>query len=303
MKIVIGSEDACILRSFLKDTLRLSTRAISRLKQKEGGILLNGAPVTVRAQLHAGDELSLALADEQNNDNLVPADLPISVLYEDAAIVVCNKESGMPTHPSHGHYEDTLANALVYRYADTPFIFRAITRLDRETSGVVLVARDAHSAHLLSEQMQTGGMQKVYFALVEGVPPEAGEIALPIRRKPRSVMLREVHEDGAPALTRYRRLSTCGTHALLAVFPETGRTHQIRLHLSHLGFPIVGDALYGHEGQGFARTMLHAARLAFRHPANGDALAVYAPVPADFAAALASLSLALPTERDTLPAE
>ena len=303
MRIVICSEDACILRSFLKERLHLSTRAVSRLKQKPHGILLNGAPVTVRAQLRAGDELTLALDDEKANDNLVPSDLPLSILYEDDALVLCNKESGMPTHPSHGHYEDTLANALAHRYASAPFIFRAITRLDRETSGVVLVARDAHSAHLLSEEMQGGGMEKVYFALVEGTPPASGEIALPIRRKPHSVMLREIHEEGAHALTRFRRLSASPTHALLAVFPQTGRTHQIRLHLSHMGFPIVGDALYGREGEGFARTMLHAARLSFRHPASGAAFSVFAPLPEDFLAALDRLSLTAPTEKDTLPTE
>ena len=266
---ISGAEDGIILRSFLKETLGLSTHAVTALKSKENGILRNGTHVTVRAILHEGDLLSLALEDEEANGNLVPRDLPLSLLYEDDDIAVCTKSGDMPTHPSHGHYDDTLANALAYRYRDRPYIFRAITRLDRETSGIVLTARTAHAAHRLSLAMRERRIQKGYLALVHGEAPRQGEITLPIRRVSESVILRETHESGAPSHTRYFRLATDGTYSLLAVFPLTGRTHQIRVHLSAIGLPLCGDCLYGREGDGFPRTMLHAALLSFPHP-TGD---------------------------------
>ena len=298
---ITKAEDGTILRSFLKETLGLSTHTVVRLKGKENGILLNGVRVTVRATLHAGDVLSLAVEDEKSNDAVLPRPLPLSMLYEDEALAVALKPADMPTHPSHGHFEDTLANALAFRYKDTPFVFRAITRLDRETSGAVLIARDAVSAHRLSLAMRKGEIGKSYFALVYGSLPETGRISLPVRRKEGSVILRETHEEGAPAETLFRTLATNGTHSLVAVFPRTGRTHQIRLHLSAIGHPLLGDCLYGREGDGFPRTLLHAARLSFPHPTSGDPLCVFAPLPSDFLTALHTLSLPLPTEEDSVP--
>ena len=299
---ITKAEDGHVLRSFLKDTLGLSTRTVSALKRKENGILLDGVPVTVRAILHEGSVLSLAAEDEKSNENLVARDLPVTLLYEDEAIAVCAKSGNMPTHPSHGHYEDTLANALAFRYRAHPYVFRAITRLDRETSGVVLTARTALAAERLSRAMREGEIEKTYLALVLGVPPERGEIDLSIRRKPESVMLREVHPEGAPARTRFRRMATAGGVSLLAVFPLTGRTHQIRLHLSASGFPIVGDCLYGRVCDGAERTMLHAARIVFPHPIDGQKRVLTAPLPEDFSALLLRYGLplfdpaSLPTE-------
>jgi len=297
---ITKAEDGHILRSFLKDTLGLSTHTVTRLKAKEQGILLNGEHVTVRAVLHAGDLLSLALSDTESNENLLPRAIPTEVLYEDTEVTLCNKSGDMPTHPSHGHYDDTLANALAYRYADRPYVFRAITRLDRETSGIVLTANNAYAAHRLSLAMQRGEIQKTYLALVYGQTPVLGEITLPIRRCRGSVILREVHPEGADSITRYTRIFTDGKHSLLAVFPQTGRTHQIRLHLSAIGHPICGDCLYGREGDGFPRTSLHAARLSFSHPADGRPLSVFAPLPADMTDALSRLGFPIPT-KDTLP--
>ena len=299
---ITKAEDGRILRSFLKETLALSARTLSALKRREGGITLNGKAVTVRTVLHAGDVLSLLLSDERSNENLVARDLPLTLLYEDGEIAVCAKSGDMPTHPSHGHYDDTLANALAFRYRASPYVFRAITRLDRETSGVVLTARTALAAERLSRAMQAGEIEKTYLALVCGTPPTEGEIALSIRRRAGSVMLREVHPDGAPAVTRFRRLATDGEVSLLAVLPRTGRTHQIRLHLSHMGFPILGDCLYGEERDDVPRTMLHAVRLTFPHPASGERMTVAAPIPDDLAALLILHGLPVP-RADALFAE
>ncbi len=298
---ITKAEDGIILRFFLKETLGLSTHTLARLKAKQDGILLNGTRVTVRAVLHEGDRLSLAIHDERSNEAVLPRDLPLTILHEDEALTVAWKPADMPTHPSHGHFEDTLANVLAFRYRDIPFVFRAITRLDRETSGAVLVARNAVSAHRLSNAMQAGQIEKSYFALVYGETPIAGCITLPIRRVGGSVILRETHPDGAPAETRYRTLARSGGFSLVAVFPQTGRTHQIRLHLAAIGHPLAGDCLYGREGDGFPRTMLHAARLAFPHPTDGTVMTVFAPVAEDFRAALDALSLKVPAEEDALP--
>ena len=297
------AEDGCILRFFLKQTLKLSARTLARLKSKENGVLLNGERVTVRAVLHEGDTLSLAVEDEASNEAVVPRPLPVTMLYEDEVLAVCQKPTDMPTHPSHGHFEDTLANALAYRYRDMPFVFRAITRLDRETSGAVLVAKNALSANALSLAMKRGEIQKSYFALIHGEVPPVGRIALPIQRKAGSVMLREVSDAGAPAATLYRTLASGSGYSLVAVFPKTGRTHQIRLHFASIGHPLCGDALYGREGDGFARTMLHAARLGFLHPVSSLPLSVYAPPACDLTDALARYAIPLPTERDAVPDE
>ena len=300
---ITKAEDGTILRFFLKETLGLSSHTVTLLKSKENGILLNGERVTVRAVLHEDDVLSLSVEDEKSNEDVVPRPIPIRLLYEDDAMTVADKPADMPTHPSHGHFEDTLANALAYLYRDIPFVFRAITRLDRETSGAVLVARNAVSAHRLALAMKSGEIKKSYFALVYGETPDEGCVTLPIRRKEGSVILRETHPDGAPAETPYRTLARGGGFSLVAVFPKTGRTHQIRLHFASIGHPLAGDCLYGHEGDGFPRTMLHAAGLRFVHPDLGTPLAVFSPLPDDFCDALSRLSLPMPREDDAFPKE
>ncbi|MBO5755628.1 MAG: RluA family pseudouridine synthase, partial [Clostridia bacterium] len=166
--MITEAEDGIILRSFLKERLRISTRLLTALKRKEDGILLNGDRVTVRAVLHGGDRLTLSVEDEAEaaNPHLTPVPLSVPILYEDEDVVVCNKPSGMPTHPSHGHREDTLANALAFLYQGRPFVFRAIGRLDRETGGALAVAKNPHSGALLSCAMQEGRIKKEYVAWV-----------------------------------------------------------------------------------------------------------------------------------------
>ena len=292
MRIII-EEDAqgMLVREYIRTRLHFSRAMLSRLKQCADGILLNGAHVTVRAALRAGDELLLQCEDaaEDVNENLVPRALPLEILYEDADVVALNKGPGMPTHPSHDHFSDTLANALAYYYRDAgvPFVFRAVNRLDRDTSGVVLAAKNRPAAYRMSMQLQEGRVEKVYLAVVRGHLEGAGEIVADIRRAADSIILRQTCPDGegAYACTRYRTLCSGERFSVAAVMPQTGLTHQIRVHFAHIGHPLIGDYLYGQEGEcGMTRHALHACRMAFDDLRGGERVIVNAPVAPDIRA-------------------
>lgn len=271
-----------------------SHKAVSRLKRLENGILLNGKRVTVRAILHIGDQLSLAVEDqpEEQNPYLEPIDLPLSILYEDDCILAVNKPPFMPTHPSMGHTGDTLANAVAFylQRADRPFVFRAINRLDRDTSGVVLLSKDKFTAARLAGAMEAGKIRKTYLALLCGtLAEESGAINAAIRRKERSIITREalptlegepLPEGAAPALTRYEVLARYTDYTLVRAHPLTGRTHQLRVHFASIGHPIAGDTLYGSAHPTLPRQALHAETLTFPHPFEGERV-ITAPLPDD----------------------
>lgn len=281
------------LRTYLLRELRLSHRLLTRLKTLPDGLLLNGRRVTVRELLHAGATLSLAIEDTGDAERIVPSGVMPHVLYEDADLIVCNKAGDMPTHPSHGHFDDTLANALATydqaRHSHT-LPFRPVNRLDRETSGVVLIARNALAAARLAEQMQGKRIRKTYLALLDGDIPESGTVTAPIRRAQPSIIRREVcppdAEGAQAAITHYRTVASWQTadgqpRTLVLASPETGRTHQLRLHFAHLGAPILGDGLYGRRvtPDQPSRQLLHALSLAFLHPTENRPMHVVAPVP------------------------
>ncbi len=282
------------VKTYLRTSLRLSGAQITALKKDPVGILVNGAHVTVRYVLQAGDVLSLATDDTDSSDNIVPVEMPLTVLYEDDAIMVLNKPPFMPTHPSHGHYEDTLANGLAYLFAgrQVPFVFRSCSRLDRDTSGLVTVAKTRAAAHSFQRAHVAGAVDKEYLCVLVGhLTPEIGEIGGCIKRQENSVITRIVTEDdGAPALTRYRVLAY-GTApdgrelTLCAAQPITGRTHQLRVHFAHLGCPMLGDFLYGEEHDALiGRQALHCHKTAFAHPTSGRRMTLYAALPDDFLA-------------------
>ncbi len=281
------------VKTYLHRTLGLSGAQVTALKKRPDGILVNGAHVTVRYELKPGDILSLATEDDISSENIVPTKLPLCILYEDDALMVLDKPPMMPTHPSHGHYTDTLANGLACYFMEKnmPFVFRSVSRLDRDTSGIVTVAKNRAAAHRFTKMHVNGEIRKEYIAVLCGtLTPKSGEISAAIRRQADSVITRIVTEDGdgAPALTRYRVLSygSDGDGApltLVAAEPVTGRTHQLRVHFASRGCPILGDFLYGDETTPHIRRQaLHCSKTAFIHPVSGRMMTVTAPLPADF---------------------
>ena len=303
MEIKIGQEyDGVLLRTFLKSTLGISTKMLSRLKNDEEGIVVNGKRVTVRYVLHVGDVLSLMDADREAG-HVIPADLPIEILYEDDDALLVNKPPDMPTHPSHGHLDDTLANALVYRYKarGIPFVFRPVSRLDRNTSGVVLVAKNKMASARLDAAIRDRKIDKTYLAILRGVNiPDEGTVETYICRTDMSIITRRVCDRGDSgamyALTEYRVIDRKGDATLVRAHPRTGRTHQLRVHFAHLGAPMLGDDLYGVGSDLIGRQALHAYEVTFPHPKTDETVTVAAPLPEDFLCAMRALGLSLSDE-------
>ena len=192
---------------------------------------------------------------------MTKTEMDIDIIHEDENMTVVNKSPGVPTHQSLNHYTDTLANALAYRYKDRPYVFRAITRLDKDTSGVVITANNRYYAELLSSKLRDGLFCKEYIAIVKGRLEGSGVIDAPIKRAQESIVTRIVADDGEYAVTEYETIYSNDELSVLRVHPITGRTHQIRVHMSHSGHPIIGDDLYGEKSDLIDRQALHAYRL------------------------------------------
>ena len=284
MKIIINEEQyGKTVGELLKNILKIPSSTVSFLKTRDRGILLNGERVTVRKMLKAGDVFELEFTDEKTVaelSNITPVELPLDIIFEDGDMIVLNKPPHMPTHPSHNHRNDTLANGLRYYFdsMDIPFIFRAINRLDNNTSGIVLVAKHRLSAARLSASMVNKEIHKSYLAVVHGrLEPSEGQICLPIRREQESIIKRIVSDDGAYSLTNYRTIYSNEMFSLVEASPITGRTHQLRVHFAHLGHPICGDTLYGYPSDFIDRQALHAYKLSFTHPLTSEKITLTAP--------------------------
>lgn len=301
---ITDAENGQTIREFLR-AMRLSTRMLKYLKYRDDGILVDGTRVTVRHVLRTGEVLTLAMTDAESSEAVAPVDLPLQILYEDGDLVVPAKPAGMPTHPSHDHYGDTAANALAFRYREmgVPFVFRPINRLDRNTSGVFLAARNKLAAGRLTRAMSEGKIRKVYLAVLDGeIDGENGVIDACLHRTADSIIVRETcppdAPDADPARTEYRVLRRENGHTLVEARPITGRTHQLRVHFASIGHPITGDDLYGTPSDLIARHALHAKSLTFPHPATGAEMTVTAPLPEDFCALLTAVFPSL--SQDTL---
>lgn len=269
------------------------------LKQHPGSVRLNGEEALFYFPLKNGDLLEISLEEEHPSENIVPVDLPIHIIYEDEDLMVIDKPADMPVHPSIGNYENTLANAAAWYFhrQDIPFVFRCINRMDRDTTGLLILAKHMLSGAILSDQMKKRAIHRTYLAITEGKTDPAGTIDSPIGRTDQSLILRQVdHENGDSACTHY--LQKCWHPktfypetlpvpqdglSLVQLQLETGRTHQIRVHMTSIGHPLIGDTLYNPETALMNRQALHSYRLAFTHPVTGVSLEFTSSLPEDMA--------------------
>ena len=273
--------------TLLRKHLGLSGTVVRRVKWLEDGILLDGVRVHTDFRPAAGQVLSARLSDPERNSGIVPAPGPLDIVYEDGDLIVLNKAPGVPVHPGPGHFDDTLGNFLMDYYEKTgqEGDFHPVHRLDRGTSGLLAAAKHPHAQEVLKKQLHTEGFRRVYLAVCEGVPdPPAGVIDAPLGPKPGSLMEQMVRPDGKPARTRYGVLRRWGGRALASLELETGRTHQIRVHMAHIGHPLTGDFLYGTEDRELiGRPALHSGYLSFLHPITKERLQFSVPLPEDMA--------------------
>ena len=268
---------------YLRQVLLCSGRRLQKLTRAKG-VRLNGKPVFLQKKLQAGDRLQM-LALIEDVVNIVPEKGPVDILYEDAHLLILNKPPGLLVHPAGRTSGGTLANFLAYHWQqqNRSLPIRPVHRLDRDTSGCLLFAKSAASQTRLEEQLAAGLLKRTYQALVLGQPqPAAGIIAAAIGPHPRQANRRAISKSGEPAITHYRTLDTFSVHSLLELSLETGRTHQIRVHLAHLGHPVLGDGMYGHRSTLIPRQALHAVSVAFRCLSDATVVTVTAPWPDDF---------------------
>ena len=278
--------------SFLRSKLKISSSALADLKRDPVGICANGVHVTVRYILKEGDSLFVNEIDlpEDGNEAILPVSIPLKVIFENEDILLVDKPPHMPTHPSHGHFDDTLANAVAYKYTERgiPFVFRPIGRLDRNTSGISLVAKHSIAASFMYYARQKELISKKYLAILCGHVESDGDfhtIETYMKRQEQSIIVRCVSnpdEEGSfSAITKWRLLYTNGDISVVEAIPITGRTHQLRVHFAHIGHPILGDDVYGKESDIIGRHALHAACLSLPIPYDDDAHDFISPPPTD----------------------
>ena len=260
----------------------------------EGGqVLLAGAPVKPKQKVWGGDVLSVAPSAHPSEVEAEPEAIPLDVVHEDDAILVINKPAGLVVHPGSGNWTGTLMNALLHHAPQLRQVPRAgiVHRLDKDTSGLMVVAKTIEAQTDLVRQLQARSVSRIYLAIVEGHAEESGSVDAPIGRHPRERIKMAVVDSGKPAVTHFRVLERLPHHTLVECKLETGRTHQIRVHMQSIGHPLVGDPVYGAREQRklFHRQALHATRLALLHPVSGELMAWEAPMPADMEQLLETL--------------
>ncbi|MGN0965346.1 MAG: RluA family pseudouridine synthase [Dysosmobacter sp.] len=282
--VITPREEGRKVRSVLKGRLGFSSHAIGGLTRRETGILVNGKRAFSTAILRAGDVLTVEIGDVRPPDErIIPCAVPLPIVYEDDYLLVVNKPAGMVALASSFLPETpTVAGALAYQKGETA-VFHVVNRLDKGTTGLMAVAKSGYVHNLLRKLLHTPDFYREYRGVCVGCPePPAGTIDLPIGRDETSTVRRCIRPDGAPSVSRYEVLETTGRFSLLRLVPETGRTHQLRLHMSAVGHPLAGDWLYGTEAPDLIpRPALHSCALHLRHPVTGEPLELTAPLPED----------------------
>jgi 23S rRNA pseudouridine1911/1915/1917 synthase len=268
------------LEQLLRDEYGLSRRQIIRLKKQPGSVLLNEQPVRMGTYLCEGDKVDVTM--EEHLEPIPPEPIPLDIIYEDQDLSIINKPAGMVSHPTKGYTSGTLANALSYHWEQKGIFrpVRLVTRLDRETSGLVLVANTAW-AHFRLSQTE---VYKEYLAITRGIPdPPEGKIDQPLGRSKGNPSKRGIDPLGKPALTNYKLEWTNKDLSLIRLWLITGRTHQLRIHMAHIGCPLLDDFMYGKDEGLVGRTALHSHKLEFNHPQGGRLMQFSAPLPGDMA--------------------
>ncbi len=283
--IISSDTNPVTVLDFLKQE-GFSRHILSSMKNSSGNcIVLNGERGFGRSVLKEGDRLVVTVPEVESGENIIRAEMDLDILYEDEDILVINKPAGMPVHPSMGNYENTLANGIAWYFSQKgeDFVYRCINRLDRDTTGALILAKNPLSAAVLSVQMKRRQIRRTYLALVDGVLPESGVVDAPIARMEGSVITREVNfETGESAVTHYERLAVGRYYSLAELHLETGRTHQIRVHMKYIGHPLPGDYLYHPDYRRIQRQPLHSFQLEFTHPITKEPMLFTAPIPEDF---------------------
>ncbi len=286
LKYIINDEfNNKTIEQFLKH-LEFPHQAIVQLKKTHEGILRNGVWAYVTERLSTGDQLSLHLIEDMEDTTILPIPVELPIVYEDEDLLLINKPANMPIHPSMNHHEGTLANGLLHYYQQKgeAFTFRCINRLDRDTSGLTIVAKHLLSAGILSRNVSNREISRRYLAIVNGCTDEHGTICAPIGRVDGSTIERHVdYVNGETAITHYTRLAYDQEKdlSLIKLRLETGRTHQIRVHMKHIGHPIIGDFLYNPDYRFCGRQALHSASLEFIHPITKEKMHFASPLPED----------------------
>ena len=284
----IIDEDSAGLRveQFLRRK-RYSGQNLSEIKRMPKSILVNGVHYYMRQELSTGDHLQVRICETQNSEKIPPTKLPLDIIYEDEDLLVLNKPAGMPIHPSLNNYTNSMANALAYYFQSQgkPFIFRCCNRLDRDTSGLTIVSKHLVSGSILSDMTKYREVHREYLAIARGsVTPSEGTIQAPLGRKEGTIIERTVDwEHGEDAVTHYKVVKEANGHSLVSLRLETGRTHQIRIHMKYLGYPLIGDYLYNPDMEYMTRQALHSHHMEFTHPITGEHMSFTAPLPEDMA--------------------
>ena len=296
------TDEGLLVKEILRLRLKLSSHLLKKIKPL-GGILLNDERCGVRHRVKAGDVVSVIYPEETSY--FEPQDIPLDVVYEDADLLIVNKQAGLIVHPTHNFPDGTLANALAFRMQQTGEVFkpRFVNRLDMNTSGLLIVAKNARCQVFLSNEMAADRVDKIYTAIVHGITEPSGTIDLPILKDPNHKARRMVSPEGYPSVTHYKTLETFDLkdtgqlqgYSLVELKLDTGRTHQIRVHMTHIGHPLVGDELYAQlygydqDPEWMPRQALHAGSLSFAHPADGRRVGFTADMPEDMHDCLALL--------------
>ncbi|MEA2682673.1 MAG: rRNA synthase [Chloroflexota bacterium] len=291
---LVVEHDEDRLDRFLAESGVLPSRAVATRLVRQGAVLVNGEPARASRSVVAGDRVSVAVPDALPA-HYAAEDIALAVVFEDADLMVVDKPAGMVVHPGAGRRTGTLVNALLGRHSGWPSLGGPerpgiVHRLDKGTSGLMLVARTDVALRRLSADLAHRRVRREYLAIATGTLKDTGMVEAPIGRNPRDRKRMAVVEGGRPAVTHFTALEAVGRHTLLVVRLETGRTHQVRVHLAAIGHPLLGDSTYGHPAFGIIdRPALHSQHIEFDHPVSGERMAFTAPLPADIEAALARL--------------